>query len=400
MPHVLAWNPGSNSLKFDLVAVDPAQRSAADGHKLLSGSVDNIGKETKLLLLRDGEVVSGHEGDFRNFDAAVRSTLKMLREQDGSTLKDVELHAIRVVHGGNAFHKAVRVDDRVRGEILRRRDLAPLHNPNSAAILDVLRDELPTTPIMAAFDTAFHQTLPEHAWRYPVERELADKHGLRRYGFHGLSHRYMLERYAQLIGRAPEDISAVTFHLESGSSACAIERGRSVDTSMGLTPLEGLMMGTRSGSLDPAALPFLCREAGLTLEQVIELLEKKSGLLGVSGVSLDTRELRRQDDPASRLALKMFGYRARLYAGAYLAALGEAEAVILGGGIGENTPEVRAEICGGLRGWGLVLDERLNEQTKDGDVRISVEGSRLAAWVIHVEEGMQLALECARAAAG
>ena len=399
MPHILAWNPGSNSLKFDLVAVDPAQRSAADGRKLLSGSVDNIGKETKLTLLRDGKAGSDHAGDFGDFAAAVKSALATLREQDDSALKSLELHAVRVVHGGSHFHEAVRVDDRVRGEILRRRDLAPLHNPNSAAILDVLRKEQPDIPAMAAFDTAFHQTLPEHAGRYPVERGLADKHGLRRYGFHGLSHRYMLERYAQLVGRVPEEVSAVTFHLESGSSACAIERGRSVDTSMGLTPLEGLMMGTRSGSLDPAALPFLCREAGLTLEQVMELLEKKSGLLGVSGVSLDTRELRERDDPASRLALKMFGYRARLFAGAYLAALGEAETVILGGGIGENTPEVRAEICDGLRGWGLLLNERLNEQTSDGDVRISAEGSRLAAWVIHVEEGLQLAFECARAAA-
>ncbi len=395
MPLVLAFNPGSNSLKFDMVETATKHACAGDGRKLLSGSVDNIGKQTKLVLVRDGKTVGERRGEFKDFREATDAALEALGSFED--IGDPDLAAVRVVHGGKAFDSAMRVDDRVREEIERREKLAPLHNANSLAILDVLRERKPALPAAVAFDTAFHRTMPEYAWRYPIERALADKHGVRRFGFHGLSHRYMLERYAQLAGQKPEEVSAVTFHLESGSSACAIERGRSVDTSMGFTPLEGLMMGTRSGSVDPAVVPYLAREAGMDVEEVLEILEKKSGLLGISGVSLDTRELTKREDAPSRLALKMFGYRARLFAGAYLAALGEAQAVVFGGGIGENTPEVRWEISEGLRGWGLEVDAGLNEKTVDGDVRISAEDARLGAWVIHVEEGMQLALECARA---
>lgn len=390
---VLAFNPGSNSLKFDLVETDPDLPCAGDGRKLLSGVVDHIGKRTKLVVERGGETVEEREGEFPDFAAAAREALRSLEKFEAP-----ELAAVRVVHGGSAFDHAVRVDDRVRDEIATRQVLAPLHNANSLAILQVLRDERPDLPAAAAFDTAFHRTLPEHAWRYPIERELADRHGVRKYGFHGLSHRFLLERYAQLTGQQPEEASIVTTHLESGASVCAIQNGRSIDTSMGLTPLEGLMMGTRSGSVDPAVVTYLAREAGMSAEEALEALEKRSGLLGVSGISLDTRVLRERGDAASRLALRMFGYRVRLFVGAYLAALGEAQAVVFGGGIGENTPEVRAEAAGGLAGWGLKLDAGLNDRTVDGDVRISVDCSRLAAWVIHVEEGMQLALECARAA--
>ncbi len=399
MPTVLALNPGSNSLKFDVVRVDPAG-IAHDGRKLLSGSVDNIGKPTKLVLLRDGQPVGEREGDFRDFCAASERVLEALGSHQipgAPRIEDVELAAVRVVHGGAEFQVAARVDDRVRDQIVKRQNLAPLHNANSVAILDVLRSKAPNLPVAAAFDTAFHQSIPEYAWRYPIDRELADRHGVRRFGFHGLSHRYMLERYAQLVARPMAEVNAVTFHLESGSSACAIRNGQSIETSMGLTPLEGLMMGTRSGSVDPAVIPFLAAAAGLSIDEVMTTLEKRSGLLGVSGVSLDTRELEKREDERSRLALKMFGYRARLFAGAYLAALGRAQTVVFGGGIGENNPGVRAEVCDGLEGWGLELDRGLNEKTIDGDVRISAEGSRLEAWVIHVEEGMQLALECARA---
>ncbi len=405
MPIVLAFNPGSNSLKFDLVAVTADQHCAADGKKLLSGSVDNLGKPTKLVLVQGGKAVGEREGDFRDFPAATERVLEALVSHafpDVPRLKDIDLAAVRAVHGGDTYKAAVRVDDAVRAEIRKREPLAPLHNRNSLSIIDVLRnkdvlrEKAGGLPVAVAFDTAFHRTMPEYAWRYPIERELADRHGIRRFGFHGLSHRYMLERYAQLVSKPASEISIVTLHLESGCSAAAIRNGESVDTSMGLTPLEGLMMGTRSGSVDPAVVPLLMREAGMGVEQAMEVLEKKSGLLGVSGVSLDTRELRKREDEASRLALKMFGYRARLFTGAYLAALGEAQAVIFGGGIGENTPEIRTEICDGLRGWGLRVDAELNQQTVDGDVRISSDGSRLEAWVIHVEEGMQLAQECAR----
>ncbi len=399
MPIVLALNPGSNSLKFDVVDVDLAQHCASQGKKLLSGVIDDIGKRTQLKLSRAGKEMASESLDAKDFSVATERVLDALESPKFAgqpTLKDVEVVGVRVVHGGDTFTSAVRLDDRVRSEIIKREPLAPLHNANSMRIIDALRKRSSQLPTAVAFDTAFHHTLPEHAWRYPIPRGVADRYAIRRFGFHGLSHRYMLERYAELVSQPVDRISVVTLHLESGSSAAAICNGESVDTSMGLTPLEGLMMGTRSGSLDPALIPFLMREAAMSVEDVMELLEKKSGLLGVSGVTLDTRELRKREDQASKLALKMFGYRVRQFVGAYLATLGNAQAVIFGGGIGENTPEVRSEVCAGLGGWGLDLSPETNEQTYDGDARITNGSSRLAAWVIHVEEGMQIAHECAK----
>ena len=206
----------------------------------------------------------------------------------------------------------------------------------------------------------------------------------------------MLEQYAHLTGKAPADCSLVTLHLESGSSACAIQHGKSIDTSMGFTPLEGLMMGTRCGSIDPAILPFLMQaQRTSTPPKPSTSWRKKSGLLGISGVTLDTRILRKRDDEASKLAIQMFGYRVRHYVGAYLAILGQAEAIIFGGGIGENTPEVRSQVAEGLTSWGLHLDPHLNETVCQGDAYLHTPDSRLAAWTIHAEEGMQLAHECA-----
>lgn len=401
MPIVLAMNPGSNSLKFDLIDVTPGQSTAADGKKLLSGAVDNIGKHTKLDLMQDGTTVYSREADFKDFHAATAEVLHVLASGSVAAaprLAEVELVAVRVVHGGDAFESAVALTTMVEEEIKKRKELAPLHNVNSLAIIDAVRKQASDLPIAVAFDTAFHHTMPEYAWRYPIERETADRYGIRRFGFHGLSHRYMVERFSRLVSIAPSDASVVTLHLESGASAAAIQGGRSVDTSMGLTPLEGLMMGTRSGSVDPSIVPFLVQHAGMSMEQAMELLEKRSGLLGVSGSSLDTRELRKQRDASSQLALKMFGYRARQYAAAYLSVVEGPQAVIFGGGIGENTPEVRKEICAGLRMCGLQLDEEKNERVRDGDEKISAGDSRLGAWVIHVEEGMQLAHECWQAA--
>lgn len=390
MPNVLALNPGSNSLKFDLVDVKEGQSHAAESAKILSGTVDDIGKPTKLVLVEGGETRE-IEGDFKDFTAATKRALASL---DG---RQIDLAAVRVVHGGDAFDKAVRFDDRVRGEIERREPLAPLHNANSLKIVDALGGRF---PVAVAFDTAFHHSLPEVAWRYPIDRELADRHGIRRFGFHGLSHRFQLERYAHLRGKRPEECTLITTHLESGSSACAIRKGRSIDTSMGFTPLEGLMMGTRSGSVDPAIVPFLMKALGLPAEEALNLLEKKSGLQGVSGISLDTRILRKSDDPRAKFAMQLFAYRALHYVGAYLAVLGAsghvAEAVVFGGGIGENTPEIRAQIAAGLTPFGLDFDAHRNSGAAEGDHPLHTASSSLQAWSMKVEEGLQLAHECAR----
>jgi acetate kinase len=400
MPIVLAFNPGSNSLKFDIVDAQIGQPCAGDGRKLFTGAIDNIGKETTAELSRitnnGTEQLVSKEIDCKDFVAATEAIYTLLEDPSLSksgSLPSIDLNAIRVVHGGDDFTAAVRFDKQVRAAIEKRQRLAPLHNANSLRIAEGAQKHAPNIPIAVAFDTAFHHTIPEHAWRYPLPRELADKHGIRKFGFHGISHRYMLERYAQLAGRPVAEVSAVTLHLESGSSACAIQNGKSVDTSMGFTPLEGLMMGTRSGSIDPAILPFLMEEEHLSAADALNILEKKSGLQGVSGITLDTRILRKRKEASAKQAIDIFAYKVRQSVGAYLAVLGKAEVVIFSGGIGENTPEVRNNVLEGLAGWGFVVDPENNAKTMGGDVKISHSSSPLAAWVLHSEEGMQIAHE-------
>jgi acetate kinase len=397
MAIVVCFNPGSNSLKFDVVKMRSDAGSASEGVRLLTGAIDNIGKEAKLEVSRAEDKLISKKlkcGDF--FEAAhdVFDVMEELKTKAISGLDRIELATIRVVHGGDSFTHAVSLDDDVLSKIEAYGELAPLHNPNALRVIESIREKSPSLPIAVAFDTAFHHTLPERAWRYPLDFALADRHKIRKYGFHGISHRYMLERFASLSGTRKEDSSIVTMHLESGSSVAAIQLGKSIETSMGFTPLEGLMMGTRSGSIDPAILPFLMRKEGISADEALNLLEKKSGLLGVSGVSLDTRILRGRKDARSVLALDMFGYRVKQTVGAYLAVLGTAQAIVFGGGIGENTPEVRRAVCEGLHRWGLELNDELNDRTVAGDIRISKENSRLEAWVIHSDEGMQLAYEC------
>ncbi|MBB5056416.1 acetate kinase [Granulicella aggregans] len=396
MPTVLCFNPGSNSLKFDLVEIARDAARAGEGRRLLAGMIDNIGKESAIEITRGEEKIASKKVEAGDFGAGVAAVLDELSGVAKAELEGLALVAVRVVHGGGRFTEAVRFDDGVRKEIEALEELAPLHNANSLKIIDVVQKQQPEWAIAVAFDTAFHATLPEKAWRYGIDRKLADKHGIRKFGFHGISHRYMLEQYAHLAGRPKEEVTIVTMHLESGSSVAAIERGRSVETSMGFTPLEGLMMGTRSGSVDPAILPYLMKHEGLSSEDALNVLEKKSGMLGISGVSLDTRVLEKRSDEDSRLALEMFGYRVRQTVGAYLAVLGSAEAIVFGGGIGENSHGTRKMVCDGLDGWGVRLDDRLNETVENGDVCLSLPESKLALWAIHSDEAMQLAHECAQ----
>ncbi len=269
-------------------------------------------------------------------------------------------------------------------------------------ILRPLKREFPRLPIYAAFDTSFHSTIPVKAGLYAIPFELTQKHRIRRYGFHGISHRYLLERYATIVGKRPSDLNLVTMHLESGCSVTAIAQGRSVDNTMGLTPLEGLMMGTRSGDVDPALVAFLSREEQLATEDVIELLEMKSGLLGVSGKSLDTRVLMRAYDANERvrIAMEMFSYRVLKAVGSYLAALGGADAVIFGGGIAENTSLVRQRMCDGLHWCGLEMDSEQNGVLIDVEGRLSTDRSPIQAYVIPVEETLEIAYECAMAQGG
>jgi acetate kinase len=342
------------------------------------------------VILRGSEKVYDERLSASDFADSTKAALEII---DKLNFPKPNLAAVRVVHGADKFEHAVEVNDDVIDKIEVLKELAPLHNPNALKVIRAIVEHSSKLRLAAVFDTAFHHSIPEIAWRYPIDFEMANRLNIRKFGFHGLSHSYQLEQYCHLTNAVKEKTTIITTHLESGSSVCAIRNGKSVETSMGFTPLEGIMMGTRSGSIDPAILPFLIRHENLSSEEALNVLEKRSGLLGISGQSLDTRILRKNTDDRSRLALQMYAYRALATIGAYLAILGEADAIVFAGGIGENTPEVRAPILEGLRGWGVEVDPDRNTEVMQGDQLLSNPASKLGVWVIHAEEGLQLAHE-------
>jgi acetate kinase len=288
------------------------------------------------------------------------------------------------------------MSDEVEEAIRKYERLAPLHNKSSLELLEPVRAAFRGVPMFAVFDTAFHTSLPEVASRYAIPEDLAEKHGIRRFGFHGTSHRYLMNRAAHLLNKPIGELKLVTLHLESGCSATAICHGKSVENTMGFTPLEGLMMGTRSGDVDPSLIPFLMREEQMQAEDVLTLLNKQSGLLAVSQKSLDTRVLMKDygQDPRITLAIDMFAYRLVKAVGAYLAVLHGADAIVFGGGIGENNVVVRQRVCDSLRWCGLKMDARQNEAILDQEGKLSTGDSSLAALVVITEEGLQIAQEC------
>jgi acetate kinase len=291
----------------------------------------------------------------------------------------------------------MRITDEVLHQIEELEDLAPLHNKPAVTVIRATQTNVGSRlPMIAVFDTVFHRTIPDEAALYALPFELAERHKIRRYGFHGISHRYLLLRYAQLVDAPVSALKLITLHLEGGCSAAAIRGGHSIDTSMGFTPLEGLMMGTRSGDIDPAIVTYLMRKENLDGASVEKLLNKQCGLLGVSGVSADTRELQTQLSNARvNLSIDMFCYRVRKYIGAYLAALGGADAVVFGGGIGENTPLVRERICANMEWCGIQIDVERNNTTIDREGPITTSESPLPVWVIPTEEGLMIASDVA-----
>ena len=407
---VLVLNAGSSSLKFQLVRTDLNCIANHTDVKLARGTIERIGGEAVFTLRGKGDEVSRGTALMRDLRAAVEYIATWLAsEESGRVIGSVgEIEAVghRVVHGGERFQRSVRIDDSVLRGMEDMIDLAPLHNPHNlrgvAAARAVLGAELPNVGV---FDTAFHHTLPETAYLYAIPYQLYRRHKVRRYGFHGTSHRYVAYRWRELTLVSREATRIITLHLGNGCSACAIDQGNSVDTSMGFTPLEGLVMGTRSGDLDPAVLEFLGAKEGLSPTDVDNLLNKQSGLLGVSGLTNDMRELlaeaHENNDRRARLAIDIFCYRARKYIGAYLAALGGADAIVFAGGIGENAPEVRAQICRGLEWAGIELDEEANTRMVGGtEGRITTHTSRLAAWVIPTDEELLIARDTFRVVTG
>ena len=311
----------------------------------------------------------------------------------------------RVVHGGEQFTHSTRVDDGVLRALEALIELAPLHNPHNLRGISAARAVLgPGVQQVAVFDTAFHHSLPESAYIYAIPYQFYRRYRVRRYGFHGTSHRYVAYRYRQLTKRTREATKIITLHLGNGASACAIAAGESVDTSMGFTPLEGLVMGTRSGDLDPAILDFVSAKEGMGLRDLDLMLNKQSGLLGISGLTADMRELLAEEaehgDRRARLAIDIFCYRTKKYLGAYLAAMNGADAVIFAGGIGENSPDVRRRICQGLDWLGIEVDDSRNNALVGAEGRIDAKGSRVELWVIPTDEELLIARDTWRVVTG
>ena len=408
--NILVLNAGSSSLKFQLIRTD-AERMASDSdERLARGIIDRIGGEAVLDFQAGRNESSRRAMPIRDHRAAFETVVQWLIDEHSgveiSGLDEIDAVGHRVVHGGERFTHSMLLDESGLRGIEETIDLAPLHNPHNLKGIQAARLALgPKIPQAAVFDTSFHATLPEHAYLYAIPYSLYRRHKVRRYGFHGTSHRYVAYRYRKLTGTTRENTRLITLHLGNGCSACAIAGGDSVDTSMGFTPLEGLVMGTRAGDMDPAIIEFIAGKEGLSIAEVDTLLNKQSGLLGVSGLTHDMRDLlaeeREHGDRRARLAIEIFCYRVRKYIGAYLAAMGGADAVIFAGGIGENSAEIRARIVAGMEWAGLTLDPAANERTTGGaEGRISREGGALAAWVIPTDEELLIARDTARLVLG
>ncbi len=404
--NVLVLNAGSATLKFQVVRTDDSAIAADTDVKLARGQIERIGGEAVITVRGEDGVLSRHSAALRDMAAAVEWLVEWITSRDSATslTSRAELHAVghRVVHGGEQFSKSVRITPDVAFAIEQMIELAPLHNPHNLAGIRAAQRALGDgVPQVAVFDTAFHQTLEEHAYLYAIPYPLYRRHKVRRYGFHGTSHRSVAYRWRRISGSDKADVRVITLHLGNGCSACAIVGGESMDTSMGFTPLEGLVMGTRSGDIDPAVLDFIASKEGLTMHQVESLLNSQSGLLGVSGLTNDMRDLlaeaREHNDRRATLAIEMFCYRARKYIGAYLAAMGGADAVLFAGGIGENAPEIRAKICDGLQWAGLHVDAAANAALHGGNEgRFSSEDSTLQAWVVPTDEELLIARDTYR----
>ena len=406
---ILVLNAGSSSLKFQLIDTDGAAIAESRDRRLARGQVERIGGQAIVTLAAADAPPTKTTAPIRDHAAAVEHVITWLAGADSGvaieSVAEIEAVGHRVVHGGERFTHSTRIDDAVRRELEELIELAPLHNPHNLRGIAAARSALGSgIPQVAVFDTAFHHSLPDTAYLYAIPYQLYRRHRVRRYGFHGTSHRYVAYRYRQLTGRARENTKIITLHLGNGASACAIDGGRSVDTSMGFTPLEGLVMGTRSGDIDPAILDFVSAKEGLSLHELDSMLNKQSGLLGLSGLTADMRELLAEEaehgDRRARLAVDLFCYRVKKYLGAYLAAMNGADAIVFAGGIGENSPDVRARISAGMDWLGVSLDSARNAALVGSEGRIDAEGSRVALWVIPTDEELLIARDTWRVVTG
>lgn len=408
--NVLVLNVGSSTVKFQLVDTDQQAIAESRDRRLAKGQIERIGGEAVLTYQAGDAPQSLTTAAIRNHAEAVTHIIGWLTSDESK----VPLHAAadiaavghRVVHGGERFRRSTLVDDKVWRDLEALIDLAPLHNPHNLRGITAARVALgPGIPQVAVFDTAFHQSIPETGYLYGIPYQFYRRYKVRRYGFHGTSYRYIAYRYRQLSGKSREDTNVIAMHLGNGASACAIVGGESRETSMGFTPLEGLIMGTRSGDLDPAILDFIGAKEGLTSREVELMLNKQSGLLGVSGLTSDMRELLAEEaangDRRARLAIDLFCHRARKYIGAYLATMNGADALLFSGGIGENSPDVRARIVADMSWLGIVADPAKNASLTAGkEGRFDAEGSRVQLWVVPTDEELLIARDTWRVVTG
>jgi acetate kinase len=395
MKKILVINTGSSSLKYQLI--DMKNETV-----LAKGLCDRVGVGNSFIKhTKTGNDPVIFDVEMKNHKEAIKEVMEILTDEKTGVISSMsEISAVghRVVHGGEKFHDSAIIDEKVMEAIRECIDLAPLHNPPNITGIEACRHIMPGTPMVAVFDTAFHQTLPKYAFIYALPYEMYEKHGIRKYGFHGTSHRYVSRRAAVMLGRPYEELKLISCHLGNGASICAVENGKSVETSMGFTPLDGLAMGTRSGTVDPAVVKFLMENEKMNPKEIDNYLNKKSGVLGISGVSSDFRDIESAMDEGNeraKLAIDVFCYRVKKYIGEYAAVMNGVDAVIFTAGIGENNAIVREKSTRGLDYLGLEIDtEKNNIRGVERD--ISADGAKVKALVIPTNEELEIARETLR----
>ncbi len=388
---VLVINCGSSSLKYQLIDSETEE-------VLAKGLCERITIDGKLTHATTGKDKYTIDADMPDHNAAVRYVLDALLDRETgviSSLDEIDAVGHRIVHGGEKFAKSTIITDEVIKTIEACNDLAPLHNPANLIGIRACKALMPDVPMVAVFDTAFHQTMPDKAYIYGLPYEYYVNYKIRKYGFHGTSHSFVSKRLAELIGKKPEDCNVIVCHLGNGSSITAVKGGKSVDTTMGLTPLAGLPMGTRTGDIDPAIIEFIAGKEGKTVEEINQILNKKSGMLGLSGVSSDFRDLDKgisEGNDRCRLAVDVFAYHVKKFIGSYAAAMGGVDAIAFTAGVGENNPYVRRLATEGLEFMGIKLDEKDNE-TRGEEMKISTADSKVSVWIVPTNEELAIARE-------
>lgn len=388
---VIVLNCGSSSIKYQLFEMD-------NQSVLAKGVVEKVGLHGSFLKYEpaNGEAVK-LEGEILDHQSGIEYILGILSSKQRGVIRNFEeIDAVghRVVLGGEEFDKSVYIDDHVIQKVEEYVSLAPLHNPANLKGIYAMQALLPDTPQVATFDTAFHQTMPEQAYMYAIPYSLYKKYGLRRYGFHGTSHRYVSKRACEMVGCDINSSKVITCHLGNGASIAAIKNGKSIDTSMGLTPVEGLIMGTRSGDVDPGIITFIMGKEAIDIATTNTILNKHSGMLGITGVSSDMREVNeaaKNNNERAKLGLEMYHYRIKKYIGAYAAALGGVDSIVFTGGVGENSADSRREICKGLEFLGVEFDNDKNNNTRGKEEVISKQGSKVKVLVVPTNEELVIA---------